>query len=170
MYGKTVRAKISKGYTVIKLAAAKSDDAVAGGVVNQPKSKIKVALLNAPPSKLQPKVQDLMKFFFNEKLIESSVVSVNVDVKRMPLGQLSKETVLKGYQILSSIEKAINKKQTSELPVLTSQFYSYIPHNFGMAKMSNFIINSTEKIKEKYDLIQNLLDIQVAHEIMDKGA
>lgn len=39
-----------------------------------------------------------------------------------------------------------------------------------MAKMANFVINTSEKVKEKYDLIQNLLDIQVTHEIMDKGA
>jgi poly [ADP-ribose] polymerase len=45
-----------------------------------------------------------MKFFFDEKLMESSIVSVNVDVRRMPLGKLSKETVLKGYSILNSIE------------------------------------------------------------------
>ena len=94
-----------------------------------------------------------MKFFFNEKLIESSVVSVNVDVKRMPLGELSKETVLKGYQILSAIEEAIKQNQVSKLGDLSSQFYSYIPHNFGMAKMSLFIINSHEKVRDKYDLI-----------------
>ena len=87
-YNKTLRSKISKGYTVIKIAAAKSSDAVAGGVPNQPKAKVKVELMNAPASKLQSNVQELMKFFFNEKLIESSVVSINVDVKRMPLGQL----------------------------------------------------------------------------------
>ena len=49
----------------------------------------------------------MVKFFFDQKLMESSIVSVNVDVKRMPLGQLSKETVLEGYKILREIEDAI---------------------------------------------------------------
>lgn len=35
--------------------------------------------------------------------------------------------------------------------------------------MSLFIIKTLEQVKEKYDLIQNLLDIQVATEIMEKG-
>ena len=77
----------------------------------------------------------------------------------MPLGQLSKQTVLKGYTILRSIEDAINKKQTAKLAELSSEFYSNIPHNFGMAKMALFIISTLEQVKEKYDLIQNLLDI-----------
>lgn len=37
-----------------------------------------------------------------------------------------------------------------------------IPHNFGMAKMSNFIINDKDKVKQKLDLIDNLIDINVA--------
>lgn len=32
--------------------------------------------------------------------------------------------------------------------------------------MSLFIINTSEKVKEKLDLIQNLIDIQVAHELI----
>jgi len=40
-------------------------------------------------------------------MMESSIVSVNVDVRKMPLGELSKETVLQGYSILRQIEDAI---------------------------------------------------------------
>ena len=91
--------------------------------------------------------------------MESSIVSVNVDVKRMPLGQLSKETVLKGYSILRNIEDAIKNNQHAKLADYSSQFYTNIPHNFGMQKMQTFIIRTMEQVKEKYDLITNLLDI-----------
>lgn len=33
--------------------------------------------------------------------------------------------------------------------------------------MSNFIIDTNEKVKEKLDLIQNLIDIKIAHKIMN---
>ena len=39
-------------------------------------------------------LQKLVNFFFDKKMMETSMVSVNVDVKKMPLGELSKETVL----------------------------------------------------------------------------
>ena len=36
-----------------------------------------------------------------------------------------------------------------------------------MKHMSNFTINSHERLKEKLDLISNLLDIKVTHKIMN---
>ena len=72
--------------------------------------------------------------------MESSIASVNVDVKKMPLGQLSKETVLKGYEILCELEKAINKKDRDAMITYSEQFYTNIPHNFGMQKMSLFVV------------------------------
>ena len=35
--------------------------------------------------------------------------------------------------------------------------------------MSNFIIKDTETLKAKMELIQNLIDIQVAHNIVEKN-
>ena len=96
------------------------------------------------PSSLNPSVQTLVKFFFDQKMMESSIVSVNVDIKKMPLGQLSRETVLAGYKILRDLEDAIQKGQTHLLADLSGRFYTTIPHNFGMQKMSLFIIQNTE--------------------------
>ena len=106
------KAKQRKGYTEIKLAGANGDaDAAAGGGKGTPKAELVYAKNDGvAPSRHSPAVQNLMKFFFDEKLMESSIVSVNVDVRRMPLGKLSKETVLKGYSILNSIENAIKAK------------------------------------------------------------
>ena len=73
-----------------------------------------------------------MKFFFNKTMMESSIASVNIDVKKMPLGQLSKETVLKGYQILCQLEGAIKSKNRDNIIMYSEQFYTNIPHNFGM--------------------------------------
>ena len=91
--------------------------------------------------------------------MEDSVVKIGYDVKKMPLGELSKETVLKGYRILRSIEDVLAKRATESLEDLSGQFYTNIPHNFGMKKMRLFVIDTNEKLKEKLDLIQNLIDI-----------
>jgi len=117
----------------------------------------------AAKSKLNVQVQEFVNFIFDKKLMEASVVKVGYDVKKLPLGELSNETVLKGYQILKKIENVINKVEKGSVADLTSDFYTYIPHNFGMKKMSLFIIDTLDKVKEKIDLIQALVDIQVAH-------
>ena len=96
-----------------------------------------------------------------------SVVAVGYDVNKMPLGELSKSTVMHGYRVLRQIEDVLANKNTGDLAALSSEFYTHIPHNFGFQKMSNFIINTADMLKQKLDLIQTLVDIQVAHNIVE---
>jgi poly [ADP-ribose] polymerase len=60
----------------------------------------------------------------------------------------------------------LEKQSTQSLEDLSSGFYTQIPHSFGMIRMSNFIIDTKEKLKQKMDLIQNLSDIKIAHKII----
>lgn len=154
---KKVKSKLKKGYTEIKMALGKKSEAI--------KPQVEISVKDSSPSKLDNNVQDFIKLIFNKKLMEESVVKIGYDVKKLPLGDLSKETVLKGYQILRSIENVLAGNSNESLSDLSSEFYTHIPHNFGMAKMFKFIINTSEKVKEKLDLIQNLIDIQVACDI-----
>lgn len=139
------------------------------GTSAKPVVKVDTSDQPVAPSKLDANIQSFVELIFNKKLMEESVIKIGYDVKKMPLGQLSKETVLKGYQVLHKIQDVIEKKSTESLEALTGQFYTNIPHNFGRQKMSNFVIDDVTKLREKLDLIQNLIDIQVAHELMDKS-
>jgi len=57
---------------------------------------------------------------------------IGYDAKKMPLGKLAKSSIQKGYEILKDISNAIeNKKSRDTLMNLSSQFYSFIPHDFG---------------------------------------
>lgn len=122
-------------------------------------------------SKLSAKVQGLVNFIYDKGLMEQAMASVGYDVKRLPLGELSNETVLAGYKVLRQIEEVLGQQAKgkldraaarSQLQKLSDQFYTVIPHNFGFKPMSNFVIASEESLKEKLDLISNLLDINVA--------
>lgn len=74
--------------------------------------------------------------------------------------------MLEGYKYLREIEKVLTGKAKGDLADLSSKFYTYIPHNFSMKHMSNFTINTIDKLKEKLDLIQNLVDIGIAKRIV----
>ena len=74
--------------------------------------------------------------------------------------------MLEGYKYLREIEKVLNGKAKGDLADLSSKFYTYIPHNFSMKHMSQFTIKTHEVLKEKLDLIQNLIDIKIAHTIV----
>ena len=96
---------------------------------------------------------------------------IGYDSKKMPLGKLSSSTLLNGLNILKNIEIELNNENPNKenLTKLSSQFYSQIPHNFGFKKMANFIIDSTEKIKEKIDMINALSDMKITLNILDNA-
>ena len=52
----------------------------------------------------------------------------------MPLGKLAASTINKGFDVLKKISEELNKKSANvtTLQTLTSEFYSQIPHDFGM--------------------------------------
>ena len=98
-----------------------------------------------------------------------SVSSVGLNVKKLALGKLSDETVKEGYKYLKQIEAILNSApklvltpaQRTMIEQLSSKFYTFIPHDFGRANIAKFIINSPERVKEKTDLIQSLVDINI---------
>lgn len=142
-YVKKINQKTSKGYTRIEITY---DDAKVEKKEEKKKEKRNV---KKEGSKLDKSVQDLLKFIFDMKAIEQSVVKVGLNVKKMPLGKLSSNTIKEGYATLKKIEKALAKKNKNELADLSSEFYRHIPHDFKFQHMSNFIINTEEKLKEK---------------------
>lgn len=50
---------------------------------------------------------------------------------------------------------------------LSSKFYTLIPHDFGMTKMSTHIIKTKEQLKAKLDLVEQLADIEIAKRLLD---
>ena len=75
---------------------------------------------------------------------------------------------MEGYKYLREIEKVLSGKAKGDLADLSSKFYTYIPHNFSMKHMSNFTIKTHEILKQKLDLIQNLIDIKIAANIIEE--
>lgn len=73
------------------------------GTSAKPVVKVDTSDHPVAPSKLDANIQSFVELIFNKKLMEESVIKIGYDVKKMPLGQLSKETVLKGYQVLHKI-------------------------------------------------------------------
>jgi hypothetical protein len=47
--------------------------------------------------------------------MEAAVAANGYDIKKLPLGDLSTETIQQGYKVLSEIEKAISNKETKSI-------------------------------------------------------
>ena len=73
------------------------------------------------------------------------------DVKKMPLGKLSKGQIAKGFDVLDDIEKELNANRTAKLNELSSKFYTVIPHDFGRKVPPP--IKDIETLRSKMDML-----------------
>ena len=117
----------------------------------------------------------LIRLVFDLKTMNQQIVKIGYDSDKIPLGQISSEEIKKGYQYLKKIENIIgdekdrNKIYTKEIYDLSSQYFSIIPHNFGMNHMHKFVINSSERIKEENDLLDSIKNIKVVSGILQQN-
>ena len=95
-------------------------------------------------SNLPSPVQDLIKLMFDMKMMNNQMKEIGYDAKKMPLGKLAKSSIMKGYEALKGLMDEIKggKKRSDVISKLSGDFYSYIPHDFGFAKMQNFILDT----------------------------
>ncbi|KAJ3076374.1 Poly [ADP-ribose] polymerase 2, partial [Podochytrium sp. JEL0797] len=108
-----------------------------------------------PDSKLAEPVQDLMKLIFNLDLMDQAMSEIGYDSKKMPLGKLTKKTIQKGYLELKKISEELNRvggPRFRELQELSGDFYTIIPHNFGMRKPD--VIGTPAKLAEKLRMVE----------------
>ncbi|XP_069116799.1 poly [ADP-ribose] polymerase 1-like [Argopecten irradians] len=119
-------------------------------------------------SKLPKAVQDLVCMIFDVESMKKAMLEFEIDLKKMPLGKLSKRQIESAYTVLTELTELISNggSQTQFLDA-TNRFYTLVPHDFGMKKPP--LINSLDVIKTKTEMINNLLDIEVAYSMLKGG-
>lgn len=127
-----------------------------------------------PACTLHPSVQNLMKLIFNQQFFNAAMSSLNYDANKMPLGKLSKATILRGFQSLKELS-ALMDNQSLAMSVygedyqtavenLSNSFYSVIPHDFGRNRPP--IISTQPMVKKEIELLESLSDMKDAALIM----
>ncbi|XP_056276582.1 poly [ADP-ribose] polymerase 2 [Pseudoliparis swirei] len=112
-------------------------------------------------SQLDAKIQSLLELICDIKAMEECVLEMKFDTRKAPLGKLTTEQIRAGYMALKKIEECLKKKSNSrELLEACNQFYTRIPHNFGLKTPP--VIHTEDELKEKISLLEALSDIQIA--------
>ncbi|KAM9323443.1 poly [ADP-ribose] polymerase 2 [Pholidichthys leucotaenia] len=121
-------------------------------------------------SKLDPKVQSLLELICDIKAMEECVLEMKFDTKKAPLGKLTSEQIRAGYSALKKIEECLKKKngKKQELVDACNQFYTRIPHDFGLKTPP--LIYTEDELKEKIALLEALSDIQIAVKMVQSSA
>src|SRR5205823_577707 len=98
--------------------------------IDKEAAKIVPRVRGVAPSKLHPSTERLMSLIFDHDMFRGAMASFDIDVKKMPLGQLTKGQVQKGYEVLEELETAIESSSAKGINDLSSRFYTLIPHAF----------------------------------------
>ncbi|XP_062923847.1 protein mono-ADP-ribosyltransferase PARP3 [Mobula hypostoma] len=116
------------------------------------------------PSTLDRDTQNLIKLIFSHDMFKEQMETMNLDLKKMPLGKLSKQQIAKGFDALDELEEALKSpNNTKQLEELSSKFYTIIPHYFGRNRPP--VINTTEVLQAKKDMLLVLADIELAQSL-----
>ena len=86
-----------------------------------------------PKSELSSAVQDLIGLICDIKTMEESVIEMEYDTKKAPLGKITTDQIRAGYKALKKVSDCINNNKTSgqEITAACNDFYTRIPHEFG---------------------------------------
>ncbi|KAK2490421.1 hypothetical protein MC885_019038 [Smutsia gigantea] len=116
-------------------------------------------------SELPRPVQDLIKMIFGVESMKKAMVEYETDLQKMPLGKLSKRQIQAVYSILSEVQHVVSQGSSdSQILDLSNRFYTLIPHDFGMKKPP--LLNNTDSVQAKVEMLDNLLDIEVAYSLL----
>ncbi|XP_036133329.1 poly [ADP-ribose] polymerase 1 isoform X2 [Molossus molossus] len=120
-------------------------------------------------SKLPKPVQNLIKMIFDVESMKKAMVEYEIDLQKMPLGKLSKRQIQAAYSILSEVQQALSQGSgDAQILDLSNRFYTLIPHDFGMKKPP--LLNNTDSVQAKVEMLDNLLDIEVAYSLLRGGS
>jgi len=156
--------KVPGKYELVDIQVATNDEIEdKADEASAPKKK-KVIL----DSELDKKVQELIEMICNKKIMEETLKALNFDVDKAPLGKLTADQIKAGYNALSKIADIIHntgKSSKKSLTEVCNEFYTRIPHYFGMRTPD--LIDSIETVKEKITLLEALNDIQLGIKAMN---
>ncbi|XP_051881055.1 poly [ADP-ribose] polymerase 1 isoform X2 [Pristis pectinata] len=128
----------------------------------------KLTASSGTKSKLDKAVQELIRTIFDVESMKKALVEFEIDLQKMPLGKLSKRQIQSAYSILNEVQQVVaSAGSESQILDLSNRFYTLIPHDFGMKKPP--LLNNEEYIQAKVQMLDSLLDIEVAYSLLKDG-
>ncbi|KAJ6649063.1 Poly [ADP-ribose] polymerase [Pseudolycoriella hygida] len=118
-------------------------------------------------SRLDEPVFELMEMLFDTKQMEKDM-GFDLDLKQMPLGKIDKKQIHSAMRTLADISTMIVSASTTlgELREATNQFYTLIPHAFGVERPR--IIDSLEVVREKNEMLEGLLNMEMIYGFLNE--
>ncbi|XP_019618728.1 PREDICTED: poly [ADP-ribose] polymerase 1-like isoform X2 [Branchiostoma belcheri] len=119
-------------------------------------------------STLAREVQEIIQMIFDIESMKKAMVEFEIDLKKMPLGKLSRKQIESAYSVLTELNGILTgERSATRILDASNRFYTLIPHDFGMKKPP--MLDNEEVIKAKTTMLDNLLEIEVAYNLLKSG-
>lgn len=150
----------SSKYTVIheKHSGEQGDKLSAAGLGGEDEDAVPIKYA---PATVKGKLAAFVNFVTNADMFKEQLVSMGVDISKMPLGDIDQRTIDSGMGALLEIEAEYKKKRPNKATLmdLSGKFYSYIPHAFGR-KVPPVV--TSEDVQKKKDMLNIIGDVGAA--------
>uniref|UniRef100_A0A915LW22 Poly [ADP-ribose] polymerase n=1 Tax=Meloidogyne javanica TaxID=6303 RepID=A0A915LW22_MELJA len=148
--------KAPAGMDILEMDEQKNDE-----------KKTRKLSVESSKSKLPREIKELISLVFDVKAMQNAMMEFEIDLEKMPLGRLSKNHILKAYKVLKDLQFALEKPEgpsKNEVLDFTNRFYTLIPHALGFGPPP--FIDSHEILISKTSMLDSLLDIEIAYNIL----
>jgi len=121
---------------------------------------------------IDEKLKYLLDLISNEKMLSDTLIKLNIDHKKMPLGKISDEQINNAHDILNNLKQLCIDVRTNNIPIddvmteilnLSSQYYTYVPYSCGRKKPP--VLKTESDIDTCIDLINELKNVQFTYSI-----
>jgi len=119
------------------------------------------------PSSLDPRVQDLIQNLFDQNTLDTSLVDLGLDVRKIKL--IDQSSISRAFSILKQIEENMSpapgqsdSDHGAKLAGMSNDFFGLIPHSASSPPP----IKTADMIKEKAQMLTTLVDIEIAQRLM----
>lgn len=122
---------------------------------------------NVISSTLELPVQNLVELLFRQHklILEQDNAILEFDNAKMSLGNLGREQLKKASNVLERIRQKIeNNAPEYQLKNASNEFYTLIPHNYGLENPP--IINTEEILAKKFEVIESLQNIEQTQNLL----
>ena len=154
------------------------DDEMPTGMISKHGKSKEADAFTAVESKLSQPVQRLMEMIFNRNYFARTMEEMSYDAERLPLKDLSKRVLERGYLALKEIAELLHNPSLADethnmtygdaIETLSNAYHSTIPHNFG--RMRAPLISTEERLLQEVKLLESLSDMEIAGKIMQNSS
>jgi poly [ADP-ribose] polymerase len=122
-------------------------------------------------SSLNPKIIEFMELIGNISMLQTTLRSLNVDIKKMPLGAIAPEQLNKAESVLKNIQSRLQLGGITgdELMNMSSEYYTYIPLSSGRVTRPP-VINTVAMVDTYRQNIDELRNLKIAYSAIQEDS